>query len=416
VPEDSLSDSIRSLARSAVECVRTLWREIKRHTAAVIIAAIAVAALVLSIIALTKGHTPQKTARVDPNEYMYLDTARVDSYLGQLKDGDVKGEKVEETSSESSGFGLEVDEVGKANTSRGIQVVKSVVVTRSEADRFYDLLVALKTDHSIIERDADDECSVGGKLDPTAAPTGTIILIKNATVQMPPFLAAYPELRYAGYRLLANETPAEEAKHETESRRHWVNEEVFGRVPLTQFQTIDDATKPTPREERRSFQERVGKNPRVPFSFSVPADRHDVEMCEKRAHGPKEHAARRVTVVLPARFANLTGDPSLLSAPLTIVGMVVTNTGDNGDFGDGTSITTYWPALRSARARFLRELGVREEFLRLQCGKRRGCVGLRRHLFGAMERSLTYRGHVVEILPIAMYDSAADVPGEVPGH
>ncbi len=361
--------------------------------------AISAAVLVLVVVGAFKlGHyTKQASARAEPNEYMYLDSARVDSYLGQLDKGDIDKEDLQETTTENATLGLELEKVGTATGSRGSQLVRSVVVTKSEADRFYDLLERLKEHKAVLELDTDRECTFGNDLSPTAVKDGTIVLIKSATVQIPPFLSAYPELRYAGFRLLSHEVLR---KAVGDRKPHWVDTEVFGRVPLTGFATADDATKKPAIKERRSFELRAGKNPRIPFSFSVPSERRQVEACNRRSQNdpktPERSSTGRVTVVMPARFANLTGDPSLLAVPLTVVGLVVSDT--EAGFGDGVSAATYWPALRSANGRLLRQLGVRGEFLKMKGEKRR------RHLFGAMERSLTYGGHVLAVIPIAIYD------------
>jgi hypothetical protein len=76
--------------------------------------------------------------------------------------------------------------------------------------------------------------------------------------------------------------------------------------------------------------------------------------------------------------------------------MVVSNSVSR--FGDGLSVSTYWPALSVAHVPLLRDLGVSESFLKLSR------VKLRESLFAAMEQSLTFSGHVVEVIPIAMYD------------
>jgi hypothetical protein len=98
-----------------------------------------------------------------------------------------------------------------------------------------------------------------------------------------------------------------------------------------------------------------------------------------------------MTIVIPARFANLTGDPSLLSARLTIVGKVAFNVYHG--FGDGASEDTYLPAMLGASPRLLHELGVRPSARRSK-----------RALFEGVSQSLTFPGRVIEVVPIAMYN------------
>lgn len=364
------------------------WHQFSAHLA-VVVAGLVILALVLLGIKIWPFKSAHAPKRILPNEYMYLDSARVDSYLGQLNRGDFQKEDLRETTTENSVLGLEVEKVGNATQSRGNQLERSVVVTKSEAERFDELLDEVTPhDKALVKLDANHECEFDSKLSPDRVSDGMLVEIKNASVQIPPFLSAYPEFRYASYRFLPHMIPRRIATahggHATLGR---VDDEVFGELPLTNFETADAATVLSARRERRSFQRRVGKNPRIPMSFSVPSD---AQTCKKVA---KEGGA---TVVVPARFANLTGDPSLLSVPLTIVGLVTSDT-ETG-YGDGLSASAYWPALRSARTSMLRQLGVRPRFLAMRPRRRR------RHLFGAMERALTYRGHVVAVIPIAIYD------------
>jgi hypothetical protein len=361
-----------------------------------VVAALVVLTVFFAIDRPWGGERSHHGKRVQPNEYMYLDSARVDSYLGQLHEGDSSSEDVHETTTEESTLGFEASKVGNASTHRGSQLERSLVVNKSEAERFYELVEALEAQKALSKLNASDQCQLGNELAPSVVRDGSLVMIKNAVVQMPPFLAAYPELRYAGYRLLSH--MVKRPPQHPGGKPRWIDEEVFGRVPLTSFDTVDEATLEGARRERQSFEKRVGKNPRIPFSFSIPSDKQHVEACNgaKTARAKTATTAARVTIVLPARFANLTGDPSLLSDPVTIVGLVASDT--EGSFGDGLSASAYWPALRSAHARFLRQLGVREQFLGMKPAE------LRRHLFGAMERSLTYRGHIVAVIPIAMYD------------
>jgi hypothetical protein len=355
-----------------------------------------------------------------PHEYMYLDSTRVASYLGQVDGGEVGPEEDEkETTTNNENFDVGKGTVGAA-TSKGQQLVKSIVVKKSDADRFSDLLGDLEAKHSgkwLGKLNAEQSCKFVRKLGGTATPDGSIVMIENAVVQIPPYMSAYPELRYAEYRVL----PA------TRSRKTRKGvEEVFRGAPLTSFRAVDESVRGTPKLELEKFKERVGRNPRIPFSFTVSASARQMRECERERAEPKtvvpdllepkateastaksrmaeaQAAAgksgeeAKVTVVLPARFADLTGDPSLLSGPLTIVGILVDN--DLHGFGDGTSVSSYWPALSVAKRSMLRELGVKSGYLKMSR------VALREHLFHALERSLTYEGHVVDVIPIAMYD------------
>ncbi len=313
------------------------------------------------------------------DEYAYLDSARVASYLGQVSGGDVQSEKREEVATQSSGLGLELSNVGKATKSRGSQVTRNVVVTQTQADKFIELLSDLEDEQTFKTVDAS-RCDFGKELAASAIPAGTTVRIKNALVRMPPYLSMYPELRYGLYRLRT--------------------QHVFGAAPLTSFREVDESVRGTPQAEREHFKREVGKNPRIPFTITAPYTSEEVSGCKSRLeaddHKSVEKRALEVTVFLPARFARLTGEPSLLSRRLTIVGKVVSD--GTGTFGDGLTVSTYWRALSGMQAPLLREMGVSATVL----AKPRAQI--RQALFRAMERSVTFQGHVVEVIPIAMYD------------
>lgn len=424
--------------------------------------------LVVLVIAGVIGPSPTRRAKshpeVRPREYMYLDSARVNSYLGQVNGGEVESESLQETTSSDTKTSVEGDTVGAAISS-GEQLVKSFVVTKSEADRFAGLLSALEAKRSgqwLTTLNVRKWCELTQGLNGRTAPDGSMVLIQNVTLRVPPFMSAYPELRYARFRLLpapwprAGSQPGALARGQAQraggSRRarapSGAPEEVFGPAQLTVFHVADESVRGTAKREQETFKRLVGDNPRIPFSFTVvhvgPAcprqeaaatgkeleARESAEATEtedpREAEG-KPSAARilqpkaaetrsksleavraeaasaqvsrereQITVVLPARFADLSGDPSLLSVPLTVVGMVVYNSPHG--FGDGTSVSDYWPALSTAKNPLLRELGVQGRYLTMPR------VAQRKHLFAALERSLTYTGHVVEIVPIAIYD------------
>jgi hypothetical protein len=357
----------------------SFWRRHPRIVPLLVLALCVVAVLVGTGVVSTHLGGTSSSGKDQAWEFAYLDAARVNSYLGQLARGNVDSESLQEVTARSSGVGLEVSNVGTANASRSSQLTRNVVVTQTQADKFGDLLRKIKAQHPFHELDAN-HCDFGQRSAPSTIPTGAMVLIRHAQVRMPPYLSAYPELRAASYRL----------------RR----QAVFGAAPLYAFRAVDESVRGTPKRERELFKKTIGPNPRIPFTISTPYTEKEVNACktslEKRQDKTVTKEETEATVFLPARFARLTGDLSLLSRPLTIVGKVVSN--GSATFGDGLSVSTYWPALSVAKAPLLRELGVRKWVLEMKRPK------LREALFKAMARSLTFEGHVVEVLPIAMYD------------
>lgn len=310
------------------------------------------AGIILGVIvvsyASTRSDQPSKrTSRHrKPYEYLYLDSGRVDSYLGELDEGNVESLSRSETETSNASLGFQLDTVGSATATRGKQLTVSAVVTKTEADNFYSLLEQLQNG-SLTTASAGSP-SLSYQLSDRAVPVGTMVRIENAFVQLPPYLSAYPLLRYARFETVAH---------------------TFEAPKLSQYQLSRYTTGAAAERTRLAFIRRIGSNPRLPFIIKEPG----------------------MTIVIPARFANLTGDPSLLSARLTIVGKVAFNVYHG--FGDGASEDTYLPAMLGASPHLLRELGVRRSSRRSK-----------KALFKGVSQSLTFPGRVIEVVPIAMYN------------
>lgn len=304
-------------------------------------------------IAPTAGHAvPHRR----PYEYLYLDSERVDSFLGELDDGSVRSINRQETESSNASLGFQLDTVGSATATEGKQLTVSAVVTKTEADNFYSLLEQLEG--GLLKTMSVVSPRLSAQFSPRAVPVGTMVRVENAFPRLPPYLSPYPLLRYARFE---------------------TNSPVFGKPVLSDYSLSRYTAGAAVERERLRFIKRVGPDPRLPFSIE---------------------AGNGLTIFIPARFADLTGDPSLLSARLTIVGKVAFNVekgserrqGEEGGFGDGASEDAYLPALLGASPTFLRELGVRPSAARSKTT-----------LFQGVSESLTYLDHVVEVVPIAMY-------------
>jgi hypothetical protein len=281
-----------------------------------------------------------------PYEYLYLDSGRVDSYLGELDEGNVNSLTRSETETSNASLGFQLDTVGSATATQGRQLTVSAVVTKTEADNFYTLLEQLEG--GALTTVSTGSTALSTELSPSVAPVGTMIRIENAFVQLPPYLSAYPILRYARFE---TRSPA------------------FEPPRLSQYDLSRYTSGPAAEKSRLAFIKQLGPNPRLPFIIQEP----------------------NMTIVIPARYTNLTGDPSLLSARLTVVGKIVFNVYDG--FGDGASEDTYLPALLRASPVLLRELGVRKSALHSKLA-----------IFNGVSQSLTFPGRVVEVVPVAMYN------------
>jgi hypothetical protein len=352
--------------------------------------AIVLALVVLDVIPIHDA-AGSNAKGLKPYEYVYLDSARVQAYLGQLDEGEVGRETRTDTSKDTAGGKLEIKSLGEASGSVTNEKTSSAVVSFSEADNFYKLEKTLRADselttvplsgcctgvvHDAVRREVARqtrgqalsaharrmrereavEARYQAQLE--ALPLGTMVKLENALLRVPPYLAAYPSLRYA--------VP-----------RYNSANQVFEAAPLSTFSAAEVEIERSANRERAKFIEQAGANPRLPLSTSV----------------------HHLTIVIPARYAYLTGDPSLLNTSLTVVGKLVQR---GEDFGDGASEATYLPALLHASSRFLHDIGVKESLLSRFDGNRKG---LNRELFKALQRSLTFTGKSIEVIPIAVYD------------
>jgi hypothetical protein len=304
--------------------------------------------LILGVIAsqLRTSSTKHSVRHRKPYEYLYLDSGRVDSFLGELDEGNVLTLSRQETESNNASLGFQLDTVGSATATRGKQLTVSAVVTKTEADNFYSLLEQLE--HGSLTTVNAVSPQLATQLSPSAVPVGTMVRIENAFLRLPPYLSLYPLLRYARFETRSN---------------------AFEKPSLSVYSLTRYTAGSAVEEAKSAFIKKVGPNPRLPFSVEEGG----------------------TTIVIPARFTDLTGDPSLLSARLTVVGKVAFNV-ENG-FGDGASEDTYLPALLTAPPTLLHELGVRSPAIRSK-----------QLLFKGVSQSLTFPGHVVEVIPIAVYD------------
>jgi hypothetical protein len=327
-----------------------------------------------------------------PYEYLYLDPARVGTYLGQLDDGEINQETRADTLKESGGTKLEVKELGELNGTLSDERTASAVVSFSEADNFFKLETTLQSEgtldtialnsccraavreelaanvsrleaqrsgasHAQLEQRSREqlEAESEGKLEHLTL--GTIVKLEGVFLHVPPYMAAYPSLRYAPFR-------------DTDSR-------VLGPARSSPLSETEVTSGQHVSNERKRFIKDAGPNPRVPFSTELPG----------------------LKVVIPARFDYLTGDPSLLATDVTVVGKVVFT---GKDYGDAASEATYLPPLLNAKRDFLADLGFRKSFLAKYPPHRRRALDTK--LFQALQHSLIFKGASVEIIPIAIYN------------
>jgi hypothetical protein len=305
-----------------------------------------------------------------PAEYFYLDTTRLLGYLGQIENGLAPTEKRTFEHTEA----LQVaGAAGGASATRSRSVQESIEgqVTPAAADHFFELLrqlrVGTSTDSEGNERpwlrEVDDQIAGTTPTIVTArrlcnVHEGDFVRIENAHLYLPSYVGVLPKLGYAG-RLLVG--------------------------PLRRTDT--GVPSPLRQPALAAYRRLLGRDPRLPFL----APMHTADL--KRASG--------VTVLLPARFRLIVGDPSLLRGSVNVLGKVAyrdlrvpgqqscglsTVEGRQPVYVDRDSVTRYVRALHAASPLVRRILGIR-----------------RPKLIDSVAAPVTVTAPLMVVIPVAIY-------------
>lgn len=261
-----------------------------------------VGVLILAIVIIHSASDAQSETRTlpadtPPAEFLYLDRARVLSYLGQLVEGLPTSEK--RTLAESADLTAEV-KAGPATAGGTRKQSKSTEaqVAPRVADRFYLLLRLLRAGHSRDEAgrrrewlfdvrpETPDSTAVYGSA--CQLQEGDFVRIREAHLLLSPYAAVLPKATYAALnrRTLTGQVARPNQKL---------------RAPFTRRQ----------RRAVNRYLRLLGRDPRLPF----------VVRTLSRDAGRNSFGG--VTFFIPARYRSLRNEPSLISGSLTIVGKVV---------------------------------------------------------------------------------------------
>jgi hypothetical protein len=229
-----------------------------------------------------------------PPEYLYLDTARVLAYLGQVDEGLTKSERrsvslTNTAGGKIAGAGVEAS----ASTQRVGSIEQDV--TAGTTDRFYRLLGALAEGQG--KRKWMYSLNAGWSgghetQDPyhwlERVQVGDFLKLSHARVFLPPYSMAYPRTAYAAPYL----GPHRRCLLRGPSARLGAPASVHQRQAL------------------RKFHKAVGKNPRM--TFIMPPRQASVGDEQIPVH-----------FVLPVHYKGLTSEPSSLAGEVTVVGKVL---------------------------------------------------------------------------------------------
>jgi len=313
----------------------------------------ALAALVVVLLIFGAFHLPDSSTHTPtsalpspdapPFEFVYLDSLRVNSYLGQVEGGLSTSEQrtLQQTNTVSEGLNAGLSGGTAAvqySNSQSLQEGTQQTVTATSADRFYRLLRLLR--EGSLQKCAYGRGAgasrwlwlVGVSADPMQAGTlesaircagvGMFIRLTNMQLFLPPFAQVLPSAQSVTT--------------------------VYGEAPWRRF-PFTSATQSTKPADIARYVKAIGRNPRMPFigaPFGSPS--------------PIGGGGDNVTFFLPMAYHALTFEPSLLNGPVSVVGKIVAFaiTPSKPAYIDYPTISAFGPALLKQSWAFDNRLGV----------------------------------------------------------
>ena len=255
----------------------TWVRQHKSATAAavsVVIAAVALGWLLAGGSFGTRGSTSA------PVEYVYLDSPRVNAYLGQLENGLASSEKRTLSQTATAGATVSLGTYLSMNGSQAQTLSSERTVTAGEGDRFYDLFKQLSPSQVTRIRLAGDPDSSNKLL---AVHEGDFVMLEHARLASPSFALAVPALSLSAL------TPVEGRKS----------------ISPTDLSTL---IAKYPNEVKR-YLARFGSDPTFPLSVI--------------SHPFGDPGSKADAIRVPVLLSGLRTSPGLIGGDVTIFGKVV---------------------------------------------------------------------------------------------
>jgi hypothetical protein len=314
------------------------------------------------------------SADTPPAEYLYLDTARVLAYLGQVEGGLSKEEKRTLGVSQKTSAQLTGGKVAELSAEVNSQIASEQTVAPTVADRFYRFLRLMRVDRRddrppSLTHDGrwlnDLDAPVSGANTPqsvrqkvlTPLEEGEFIRIRVARLCAPAYVGVLRKLAYLPGCTASSNRP--------------------GTPPRT-------AASRSERKATKAYARRLPKGTLIPL------------MAKTRRADRAGQPRQAITFLLPTPYSGLTPNAALLANPVTIVGKVVYKDirlkKPSTDvrplrYIDRSTVSTFTPLLKHSSDELLKRA-------RLSRG----------HLKVKVKRSVTIRTPVVVLLPVAIYD------------
>jgi hypothetical protein len=294
---------------------RPLAERLKPAVTAVVAAAATIIVLdtLVGEISVLDGGGPGAVQDRLPHEYLYLDSERVDAYLGQLQGGLASTEKRTESATQRLEAGLGAEGVAQVGATAEQQRTTEQTVSLQAADRYFRL-EGLLHDPAFVERFSKlylegsyrtFEQGLG------SVDEGEFVRLRGAQLQLPTYTLALEKVAHA---------------------KQFLSEQQQNRERAVSRRELSSLAIRAPRQLRR-FVRSFGANPRLPFRLELVPDEPDAEA---------------FAIFLPVRYSDLVNAPSLLTGRITVVAKVVRVLDeDDVPYYDVESAVTYERALRN---------------------------------------------------------------------
>jgi hypothetical protein len=278
---------------------------VKKFAAGAALALVAAFLVLLVVHRLPRAAHTKTAARlqlaepdVPPLEFAYLDTERVDAYLGQAEDGLAEKEQRGEQIKRAVNAGLNVGANATIGASEQDEESASSTVAANAADRFYAFLRLLRKEpQASVKKSKCNEISRTdwlGELDlkeetqqamqeVECIGVGNFIRIDDVQLFLPPFAQALPRVQSTNA--------------------------FYGALPAPRSPFTSPAQSVALRHALHDYAKRVGTSARMPF-VGAP-------------YGEHKEVGGKVALFMPTEYRGLTHEPSLLTGSVTVVGKII---------------------------------------------------------------------------------------------
>ncbi len=257
---------------------------------------------------------------IPPPDYVYLDNARVVSYLGQIEGGLSEKETQTEqlTQNRNAGVAASGFQIGGSS---GQSSTLERVVTPNASARFYRLLDRLRAHDYLrtIDASAPPEALVRAF---GTVPEGTFVTLRNCRLRLPTYVQLEQLLRTSKGRVSADEALQEAQQARPPLAQNAMMFALVAAGRIKGFGIVGEPSVVMSKAQRaqivaakhqlavaaRKFVRTVGPGARVPLST-----------CNGKASG----RPRGVDLLVPIRLNQLSPEKSLLAGPVTVVGKIV---------------------------------------------------------------------------------------------